>query len=152
MEDNSKEINDLVSKTANVIGCGKKFGGWTDNSTNEAFTKPKDKGQGGRVGRILRGVISAGEPTKPGDDLVRIGPDSSRKETQYTKIIKAGYYPKNENVIGGLLGSYAGKALAGKAVAKMGLSPNIGNLAQWGGEGVGWSIGDRLTNRRKRKQ
>ena len=103
MEDNSKEINDIVSRTANVIGCGKKFGGWTDNSTNESFlrkvtikipakanTKPKDKEKGSLVGRIIRGMLSAGEPTKKGDELVKIGPDSSRpeKERQYTKTTK----------------------------------------------------------------
>lgn len=96
MEDNSKEINDIVSRTANVIGCGKKFGGWTDNSTNESFlkipakanTKPKEKGS--MVGRIIKGMLSAGKPTKKGDELVKIGPDSSRpeKERQYTKTRK----------------------------------------------------------------
>jgi len=148
MEDNSKEINDIVSRTANVIGCGKKFGGWTDNSTNEAFlrnvtkrkafkgdpgepesvgkglvtasdldatlgrqkrdrnfgksgkhgvlimpanTKPKkDEKKGSLVGRIIRGMLSAGEPTKKGDVLLKLGPDSSRPENerQYTKTRK----------------------------------------------------------------
>jgi len=184
MEDNSKEINDIVSKTANVIGCGKKFGGWTDNSTNEAFlrkvtikipakanTKPKDKKKGSLVGRIIRGIFSAGEPTKKGDELVKIGPDSSRPENerQYTYTKKAEsvvheeelkkYFPVNEGTWGGVAGSMVGRGIAGNLARAGGTrhaSRSVRAMVTGVGDQAGWYIGNRVSNlfgnREKKRQ
>ena len=229
MEDNSKEINDIVSRTANLIGCGKKFGGWTDNSTNEAFlkipakanTKPKKKGS--MVGRIIKGMLSAGKPTKKGDELVKIGPDSSRPENerQYTKTTKVEsvvhenvsnlshnakgllsaainatnrgdgpdadhgnvhffekpahdvamkflatkeihpdhegsheelkkYFPVEEAVLGGVIGSMIGRGVAGMMNHPSG---TVRAVVRGAGDQVGYWVGDKVSgNRQKKKQ
>jgi hypothetical protein len=40
MEDNAKKINDIVSRTADILGTGKAFGGWSDDSAKESLIKP----------------------------------------------------------------------------------------------------------------
>jgi len=162
--ENNKLIKDIISKTSTIIGGGNKFGDYTNDTTNEAFFRKGSKKHG--VLRIPPGASTKPRTKKPGgppkspaggEVLVKIGPDSSRNNPQYTRNINASYYPKtqtqlNENIIGGIIGSYLGRAAAGRAAAKMGLSPALGGMAKFGGETVGWSVGDRLTTRRKKNQ
>ena len=124
-------VEDIVSRTANAIGAGKAFGGWTDNveeaakiskltipvklgkaqpaggSYKEKVSRDDAKAAGDMFDR-LRGkkkpvkennisktmarvkALAMKQANKAKDDapLVKIGPDSTRKNPEYTKTIR----------------------------------------------------------------
>ena len=125
-------VDEIVAKTADAIGAGKSFGGWTDKveegATISKLTIPVKLGKGqpaykekvsrddakaagdmfdrlrgekkpvnennisktmARVKKIaLAQARKAAERVKADAPLVKIGPDSTRKNPQYTKTIR----------------------------------------------------------------
>jgi len=94
-----ESVEEIVAKTAEIISGGKVFGGWTDKTIKEGkhrssteFLKPSPAQLKSAIGkrkkakedtivkRLRRMSDNADVP------LVKIGPDSSRENPQYSKI------------------------------------------------------------------
>jgi len=101
-----ENVEDIVSKTAEILSGGKTFGGWTDNTSNtvkENYLRPsysqmkrglrqsKNSGpKNSKTDRLATALKNLSDPvsgpinSKP--PLTKIGPDSSRPSPQYSKI------------------------------------------------------------------
>jgi hypothetical protein len=93
-----ENVDDIIAKTAEILSGGKAFGGWTDNVMKEdrsrtlkpspaqlrnATTNKKPKPDA--LSNELKNLSDP--PKRP---LVKLGPDSSRNNTQFTRTISAG--------------------------------------------------------------
>jgi|ETNvirnome_6_100_1030635.scaffolds.fasta_scaffold40740_2 hypothetical protein len=96
-----ENVEEIVAKTAEILSGGKTFGGWTDKTMKEdrshtlkpspdqlrkATTNKKPKPD--TLSNELRRLSDPSDPST--EPLVKIGPDSSRKNPKYTRNINAG--------------------------------------------------------------
>ena len=78
---NNKTVDEIVSKTAEILGTGKGFGGWTDTVEEDTYKRHVKKQHASRER----------EEKEKEEPLVIHGPDGTRKNPQYSKFI----YPKD---------------------------------------------------------
>jgi len=102
-------VDDIVAKTAKILGTGKGFGGWTDTVEEDTYKKHVKKQHASREREK--------EEEEKEEPLVIHGPDGTRNNPQYSKFI----YPKDvkkESVeyLDEGIGAIAGQVLETKAV------------------------------------
>jgi len=78
-------VDDIVAKTAKILGTGKGFGGWTDTVEEDTYKKHVKKQHASREREK--------EEEEKEEPLVIHGPDGTRNNPQYSKFI----YPKDVN-------------------------------------------------------
>jgi hypothetical protein len=81
-----ENVDDIVSKTADILSGGKTFGGWTD--TTENYLKPSPA--------QLKKALARKNKSKSNVPLVKIGPDSSRPNPEYTKVQTESFSEDND--------------------------------------------------------
>lgn len=86
---NNKQVDDIVAKTAEILGTGKGFGGWTDTVEGDTYQRHIKKQHASRERE--KEEIEAEEKKKKEEPLVIHGPDGTRKNPQYSRFI----YPKD---------------------------------------------------------
>jgi len=89
---NNKQVDDIVAKTAEILGTGKGFGGWTDTVEEDAYKRHVKKQHASREREKKEIEAEKKEAEKKKEEpLVIHGPDGTRKNPQYSNFI----YPKD---------------------------------------------------------